>query len=192
MSIGKENWIFTVYFCYFKFKFFYLLTSRRGRLDFCNLILNILLKACPQVNQSWEMVPGKLDQFVWWLSVMKTKADHSFGSWHANHRDVSLNVSTFKWYSLIVDVNKTIDGLVASSIAGSNSSLEICQSVLSKAGKNWCRIETELVLLPSVILSREVLWKMTSSGIWDTGKMEHKASIFDSKLTPFVCVIFDR
>ena len=87
MLIGKENWIFTVYFCFFKLNCFYLLTSRRGRSDFCDLILNILLKTCPQVNQSREVVPRKLDQFVWWLSVMKTKADHSFGSWHANHRD---------------------------------------------------------------------------------------------------------
>ncbi len=60
--------------------YYFSLTSRRGRSDFCNLILNILLKTCPQVNQSWEVVPRKLDQFVWWLSVMKAKTDHSFSS----------------------------------------------------------------------------------------------------------------
>ncbi len=70
-----------------KKNYFFLLASWRRRLDFCDLILHILLKACPQVNQSWEVVPRKLDQFVWRLSVMKAKADHSFGSWHANHWD---------------------------------------------------------------------------------------------------------
>jgi hypothetical protein len=43
----------------------------------------------------------------------------------------------------MVDVNKTIDGLVASSIAGSNSSLEIWRSVLSRAGKYGYGIETD-------------------------------------------------
>ena len=67
-------------FSFLQEKLFFLLTSRRRRPNFCNLVLDILLKSCPQVNQSWEMVPGKLDQFVWWLSVMKAKTDHSFSS----------------------------------------------------------------------------------------------------------------